>query len=78
MACFSPYSAIMGCRSPSTCFAWLLFGLCIGTVTALVIGRLHVNPLIATLGMLSITGGLAFTISNGQSVSISPSLGVLW
>jgi ribose transport system permease protein len=49
----------------------------VGVVNALVIGRFGVNPLIATLGTLSITGGIAYVLSSGSTIAISNSDGVL-
>lgn len=49
----------------------------VGVVNSIVIGRFGVNPLIATLGTLSITGGIAFVLSGGSTISITNSDGVL-
>jgi ribose transport system permease protein len=39
-----------------------------GLVNGVIITRFRINPMIATLGMLSITGGLALTFSNGLQI----------
>lgn len=52
-------------------FAVCLFlGALIGVVHTLFIVLLKINPLITTLATLSITGGLAYTISDGQTISL--------
>jgi len=45
----------------------------IGTVNGVVITRVGINPLIATLGMLSIAGGLAYVFSAGTTVVLNNS-----
>lgn len=45
-------------------------GAIVGVANGVIITRGGINPLITTLGTLSITGGLAFTIVDGQSVPI--------
>ncbi|MCK8615508.1 ABC transporter permease [Gordonia sp. C13] len=45
-------------------------GVAIGLVNGLIVTKGKINPLITTLGMLSIAGGLAFTIADGQSIPI--------
>jgi len=55
----------------------LASGALLGTVNALVVGRMKVNPLIATLGTLSITGGLAYIIASGGTLNLSTQDGVL-
>jgi ribose transport system permease protein len=50
----------------------------VGLVNGLLIAKARINPLIATLGTLSITGGLAFTITDGVQVPFDdPASGVL-
>jgi ribose/xylose/arabinose/galactoside ABC-type transport system permease subunit len=46
----------------------LLVGVGVGLINGLIITKLRINPLIATLGMLSITAGTAASIANGVSV----------
>lgn len=48
----------------------VLAGVAIGLVNGLIVTKGKINPLITTLGMLSIAGGLAFTIADGQSIPI--------
>jgi len=56
----------------------LLVGGVVGLVNGLVISKVGVNPLITTLATLSITGGLAFTITGGQTKTFNnPSDGLL-
>jgi ribose transport system permease protein len=45
-------------------------GALIGLFNGLVITKIKINPLIATLGTLSITGGLAFSLSDGVTIPI--------
>ena len=45
--------------------ACLAIGATVGIVNGLIVTKVRINPLIATLGTLSITTGLAYTISNG-------------
>lgn len=52
-------------------------GAAAGALNAFVIGRLRVNALIATLGMLSVAGGLAYILANGQTIALSADAGVL-
>jgi ribose transport system permease protein len=51
----------------------LLLGLAIGAVNGAVVTFLHVNPLIATLGTLSVARGLALVITEGYNISDLPS-----
>ncbi|MGX7680832.1 ABC transporter permease [Jatrophihabitans sp. DSM 45814] len=46
----------------------LLVGVGVGLVNGVIITKLGINPLITTLGMLSITGGAAASLANGVSV----------
>lgn len=56
----------------------IVAGAACGLANGLLITRLHINPLIATLGTLSITGGLALTISNGLQIPFeNADMGVL-
>ncbi|WP_062117823.1 ABC transporter permease [Aureimonas sp. AU40] len=49
----------------------LAAGACVGLFNGLVITKLKINPLIATLGTLSITSGLAFTVSDGVTIPLT-------
>lgn len=51
----------------------LMLGCIIGLLNGFVIGYLRINPLIATLAMLSIVRGLAYIISGGDAVIVSNS-----
>jgi ribose transport system permease protein len=55
----------------------VLVGLVVGALNALLIGKFGINPLIATLGTLSITGGVAFTVANGVTLQMRPEAGLL-
>lgn len=46
----------------------LAIGALVGVINGLIITKLRINPLITTLGMLSITGGAAASIANGVSI----------
>ncbi|ALN75054.1 ABC transporter permease [Aureimonas sp. AU20] len=49
----------------------LAAGASVGLFNGLVITKLKINPLIATLGTLSITSGLAFTVSDGVTIPLA-------
>jgi ribose/xylose/arabinose/galactoside ABC-type transport system permease subunit len=53
---------------PSALLIILLFGAAWGVVNGLLIAKARINPLIATLGTLSVAGGLALTLANGVQV----------
>jgi inositol transport system permease protein len=50
----------------------IVFGLCVGilvgVVNGLLIGKLNITPFIATLGSMTVIGGLAMVITNGTPV----------
>jgi ribose transport system permease protein len=46
-------------------------GLVVGVCNGLIVTVLGINPLITTLATVSITGGLAFTVSNGLTVALT-------
>lgn len=48
----------------------LAAGAAVGVVNGLIVTKGGINPLITTLGMLSISGGIAFSLVGGQSVPI--------
>jgi ribose transport system permease protein len=52
--------------------ASILTGLCIGIINGLVVSRLHVNALVATLGMLGAATGLADLIAGGADIGALP------
>jgi ribose transport system permease protein len=60
----------MGNGSFAAIVAALAAGTVVGVVNGLVITRLHVNPLIATLGMLSIARGAAFVWTEGLTLTM--------
>jgi ribose transport system permease protein len=58
--------------------AVLVIGAIVGTVNGLVVTIIGINPLITTLGTLSITSGLAYTLSKGVTIPFrNPNAGVL-
>jgi ribose transport system permease protein len=56
----------------------LVAGALIGLANGLVITRIRVNPLIATLGMMTITRGIAFVATEGFSVTGLPDAFAYW
>ncbi|MBA3872902.1 MAG: ABC transporter permease [Anaerolineae bacterium] len=48
----------------------LMIGVLIGLINGLLVTRVGINPLITTLGMLSVVRGLAFVFSGGLSILI--------
>ncbi|GAA5227597.1 ABC transporter permease [Paeniglutamicibacter antarcticus] len=57
-----------GMSLPVALLLVILCGAAVGTFNGLVITLLRINPLIATLGTMSIAGGIALTLANGVSV----------
>lgn len=58
--------------------AVIAIGVLVGLVNGTIITWIGINPLITTLGMLSITGGLAYAASSGITVSLNdPGAGFL-
>jgi ribose transport system permease protein len=53
---------------PSALLIILAFGAAWGVVNGLLIAKARINPLIATLGTLSVAGGLALTLADGVQV----------
>ncbi|KXF50346.1 hypothetical protein AXA44_20140 [Rhodococcus sp. SC4] len=49
----------------------VLVGVLVGVINGVIVTKGKINPLITTLGMLSISGGLAFTLAEGQSIPIA-------
>jgi ribose transport system permease protein len=45
-------------------------GVAVGILNGTIITKVGINPLVTTLGMLSITAGLAFTISDGVTIPL--------
>jgi len=63
-ACNNGHSVLV-----STLFA-VGAGIGVGIANGLIITKIHINPLVTTLATLSITGGLAFTVSNGLTITL--------
>jgi ribose transport system permease protein len=59
----------MGVPIPVAMLAVVVVGAAVGLVNGLIITKGKINPLIVTLGTMSIAGGLAYTVSNGVTVS---------
>jgi ribose transport system permease protein len=58
--------------------AVLAVGAICGLVNGLIVAKANINPLIATLGTMSVTGGLALTIADGVQIPFDdPDVGVL-
>ncbi len=56
----------------------LVIGAAVGGTNALLITRARINPLITTLATLSIAGGVAYVLTNGQSIPLdNPGAGFL-
>lgn len=56
----------------------LLVGLLAGLANGLLVTQLKITPLIATLGMMSVTGGLALSIADGVQIPFTdPAMGIL-
>ena len=56
----------------------LCVGAVVGTVNGLIVTVIGINPLITTLGTLSITSGLAYSLSDGVTIPFdNPDAGVL-
>lgn len=47
------------------------FGVAVGVVNGVLVNKIGISPLIATLGTLSVTGGLALTLSRGVTIPMS-------
>jgi ribose transport system permease protein len=59
-------------------FICVAIGALVGLINGVIITKAGINPLITTLGMLSITGGLAFTVTGGLTVTFeNPEAGFL-
>lgn len=56
----------------------LLGGVLVGLINGMVITRVQVSPLIATLGMMTITRGIAFVATEGFSVTGLPDAFAVW
>ncbi len=56
----------------------ILIGGVAGLVNGFLVARLGINPLITTLGTLSIAGGLAYTITNGLTLPFTNTAAGFW
>jgi ribose transport system permease protein len=66
-----------GMSYPVATLVVIAIGAAVGLVNGFIVARLRINPLITTLGTLSVAGGLAFTITNGVTISFdNPAAGV--
>ncbi len=58
--------------------AVIAVGAVAGLVNGVIVAKAHINPLITTLGTMSVTGGLALTIADGVQIPFeNPDAGVL-
>jgi ribose transport system permease protein len=60
-----------GQAMPVAISAAVAAGVVVGVLNGLIIAVFGINPLIATLATVSITGGLAFTVSDGLTVTLN-------
>jgi ribose transport system permease protein len=60
-----------GSSAPEAIALAVLSGMAIGVVNGGIITRLGINPLITTLATVSITEGLAFTVTNGVTITLN-------
>jgi ribose transport system permease protein len=60
-----------GLFPPVATLASVAVGAMVGTVNGLIVTKLGINPLIGTLGTLSVTSGLALTITGGVTDTIT-------
>lgn len=59
--------------------AALLAGCAVGVLNATIIAKMKINPLITTLGTLSVVGGLAYVVTDGLTVPLAAASGAsLW
>ncbi len=70
---FDAHTGNLGLSVVGTAVCGAAFGLASGVIIA----YLKINPLIATLGMLSVTGGIAYIITNGLTMTL-PANGGFW
>lgn len=67
-----------GIPVPLAILAIIAAGACVGLVNGLIVTKLGINPLITTLGTLSISVGSAYSLSSGVTIPFSnPDAGVL-
>lgn len=56
---------------PAAIVLVLALGMVVGVVNGILVNRIGISPLIATLGTLSVTGGLALTLSRGVTIPMT-------
>lgn len=66
-ACLDSY----GLSIPVSVFLSVVLGATIGLVNGTVISGMHVEPFVATLGMMSICRGMSFLVARGYGISIT-------
>lgn len=66
------YLLTLGLGIPGAVLAALVVGVLVGAVNGLLVTRLDINPLIATLGTMSVARGIALTMTEGFSLSSLP------
>ena len=66
--------AVQGWPPATIILAALAVGLIVGTINGLVVVKLRVNPIVATLAMLGIARGLAFIVDGGPGGVSTPDL----
>jgi ribose transport system permease protein len=71
--------AVNGSFSPAEALVLMIVvGAAVGLVNGVLIVWVRINPLITTLGTMSVTGGLAFVVAGGQQISFNnPNAGFL-
>jgi ribose transport system permease protein len=65
-------SLVGGASVPAAVGAGLLGGVAVGLVNGLIVTRFRVNPLVATLGTMSVARGAALVMTEGFSISKLP------
>jgi ribose transport system permease protein len=70
--------SIAGVPAPIAILAGLTAGTAVGLGNGLIVTRLRINPIIATLAMAGIVRGIAYLITSGQSQALSdPAFGAI-
>jgi ribose/xylose/arabinose/galactoside ABC-type transport system permease subunit len=69
---------VVNALGPIGLLAGPLVGIACGLVNGVVVGRLRVQPVIATLGMLSFARGLALVVGDGQAVTFEGDNPIAW
>ncbi|MGZ9719009.1 ABC transporter permease [Rhizobium miluonense] len=60
-----------GMPIPAAILSVLALGMLVGVINGILVNKIDISPLIATLGTLSVTGGLALTISRGVTIPMN-------